>query len=181
MYFKVTSIFSIILLLITGCATTGNLSGIKVVGLNDELENKVKVTTYDYTKPFLIVGGSQDWFFRGYLNKETKQASYQLYAIINSGRWMYWDTAKFKMSGKLKKYELSRVGSDVDCSKYGCAHYEDVILHLERDVLDDWKNANPVVRFSSSKVSGHRDINIDSKEVVEFLNKMDFVISKFNK
>ena len=159
----------------SGCSAMGG-AATKVQGLDDDLEEQVKVTTYSYDKPFLIMGGSQDWFLRGYVDKSTKKPTYQLYAIVNSGQWMYWDEARYKVGGKLTNRELSRVGSDVDCSKFGCAHYEDVVLSLDRSTLNSWKNEGGRVRFASSKVSGHRDINVNPDEVGDFLKKMDFAL-----
>ncbi len=47
-----------------GCATS--TMSVDVIGLNDPLEEKIKVTSYNYSKPFILAVGQADYFFRAY-------------------------------------------------------------------------------------------------------------------
>jgi hypothetical protein len=87
---------------------------------------------------------------------------------------MYWDEARVLVNGDLKKFEATRVGSDVQCSQYGCAHYEDVLVVLDRSLLNEWASSSiPIkVRYVSSRVSNHLDIDVNPNEVKLFLENM---------
>ena len=165
----------LIAILSGGCATTGG--SVEVTGLNDSFEEKVKVSTFNYTRPFMGIVNPSDYFFRGYINKKTDDKSYQLYTITNSVDWMYWDEARILINGDLKKLPALRVNSDVKCSQYGCAHYEDVVINLNREILDQWSASTTpiVVRYVSSRVSNSIDIEINKAELLDFLNYMDSV------
>jgi len=161
-----------IALVVSGCATTGG--PVEVTGLNDSFEDQIKVSTFNYSRPFMGVVNPSDHFFRGYIDKKTKAATYQLYTIINSVDWVYWDEARVLVNGDLKKIGATRVGSDVQCSQYGCAHYEDVLVVLDRNLLNEWASSSiPIkVRYVSSRVSNHLDIDVNPNEVKLFLENM---------
>lgn len=175
-----TIVMFLIAALLVGCGTVGNLAGIKVEGLGDDFEELVTVSTRDYSRPYIVSVGKEDWFFRGYVNKKTKQPIYQMYMVINRHDAVYWDTAKYKKSGEISSHSLNYVGSDVVCGRGGCVVIEDVVLGLDRGVLENWKGG-AIVRISSSKVSGHVDITIDPKEVEEFLKRVDLVVDAIDK
>ena len=159
-------------LVVSGCATTGG--SVEVTGLNDSFEDQIKVSTFNYSRPFMGVVNPSDHFFRGYIDKKTKAATYQLYTIINSVDWVYWDEARVLVNGDLKKIGATRVGSDVKCSQYGCAHYEDVLVVLDRNMLNEWASSSiPIkVRYISIRVSNHLDIDVNPNEVKLFLKNM---------
>ncbi len=146
---------------------------ITVQGQDDPSEPAIQVDTHAYSKPYVISIGYQDWFLRGYIDKKTRIPSYQLYVIFNSANWMYWDNAAFHSESGLVKYTVNRISSDVSCDKDMCSYYEDVVVSIKRQTLEEWARTFAVIRFSSSRESGHRDIDIDPEEVKEFLVKMD--------
>jgi hypothetical protein len=156
-----------------GCASTGEK--VEVTGKNDQLETEIKFSTFDYQRPFMGIVNPSDYFFRGYLNKATKSKTYQLYVTTNSVDWMYWDQARFIWDGKLTQRPVTRTGSDVQCSQYGCAHYEDAILNLSLDILKTWAaSKEPIkVRLLSSQVSSTIDIEVNPEEVTAFLSETE--------
>jgi hypothetical protein len=157
---------------LSGCYASSPML-VTVRGETDPLEPAIQVDTRNYSKPYVISIGYQDWFLRGYIDKKTKTRSYQLYVIFNSAKWMYWDHARFNSVSGLVEYAASRVGSNESCDKNGCEYYEDVIVDIKRQTLDEWSRTFAVVRFSSSRVGGYRDIAIDPEEVNAFLRNMD--------
>ncbi len=163
----VTMIFAL-----CGCFTPSQKL-ITVQGEDDPLEPAIQVDTHAYSKPYVISVGYQDWYLRGYIDKRTRIPSYQLYVIFNSDNWMYWDHAEFHSESGLVEYTVSRISSDVSCDKDRCSYYEDVIVSIKRQTLEEWVRTFAVIRFSSSRASGHREIDIDPEEVKEFLVKMD--------
>jgi len=168
MNFKMIIFIIAMVLALQACVSSPVISG-----LNDELETKVKVSTSSFDSPIVI--NPHDWFFRGYIDKKTGQRSYQLYVIINSRDWVYWDSSVMKIDGELVTPATRRVGSNVKCSSYGCAHYEDVVVSLTREILEGWITGKPMIRIKSSKVDSKSDIEINPKEVVYFMAQMDSV------
>jgi len=152
-----------------GCTTMS----VNVIGLNDPLEEKIKVTSYNYSKPFILAVGQADYFFRAYIDKKTKIQTIQLYVLFNSRDWIFWDKVKFDAGNGLEVFDVSRVGSDVDCSQYGCSHYEDVVFNIEKKWLENWAHQGKTLRFFSTKVSTHRDVTISIEEANAFLERVN--------
>ena len=171
---KSITICLVSIILLCACTTS---SGIKVEGLSDPQEKKIKIHTASYFKPFIIIDGSQDWFLRADIDKKTKLQNYQLDVTFNSTEWVYWDRARFKTANGDIEYPVRRISANANCKKKGCAHYEDVILEINAKTLKDWAKANTVVSFSSSKVATRRDVVLDKKEVSEFLAKIQIVLA----
>lgn len=163
----------IIVLFITGCSPSAEIKG-----LNDDLERSVEISTAGHSSLKLITHGQNITFFRGFVDKKTKHPSYQMYIHANSGRWMHWNHARFKKDGQLVEYKITSVGHNASCSKFGCAHYEDMVMKLNRKTLEEWKTGRHIVRIASTTESGHQDIEINGEEVTVFLNKIDFILNK---
>jgi len=154
-----------------GCATS--TMSVDVTGLDDPLEEKIKVTSYNYSKPFILAVGQADYFFRAYIDKSSKSQNLQLYVRFNSSDWIFWDRVKFDAGNGLEVFDVSRVGSDVDCSQYGCSHYEDVVFKIEKGWLESWANTGKTLRFFSTRVSTHRDVSVSLEETRAFLGKLN--------
>ena len=171
---KSVTICLVSIILLSACTTS---SSVKVEGLSDPLEKKIKIHTISYFKPFIIIDGSQDWFLRADIDKKTKQQNYQLYVTFNSVEWAYWDHARFKTETGDIEYPVKRISGNAKCENKGCAHYEDVILDVNANTLNQWAKSNTVVSFSSSKVAARRDVVLDKKEVTEFLAKIQVILA----
>ena len=87
---------------------------------------------------------------------------------------MYWDQARFLVNGELVSLTATRVGYDVECSEYGCAHFEDMVVNLDENTIQKWaQESNEIsVRLGSSKVTSTADIKIDPNEAKLFLSEM---------
>jgi len=178
-------IISLILILLWGCTphfVTTNIVDVK--GLNDELETKIEISTFNYTryvqpgigtKFYKVTNENPDYFFRCFIDKETKQNTSQLYVQFNSNDWIWWDMVTLKIKDKVKDINVKRIGSDVKCTEYGCSHYEDVVMEINNDLMSDWVENERTLRFSSSKVSYSKDIKINSQEVKYFIDKVNEV------
>jgi len=141
-----------------------DIHGADVEGLNDPLETRIEVKVGGIGMN--IKGGAN--FYRGYIDKGTVIPVYQLYIQTKEGEWKYWDKAKYLSPGGLKEYPVTRVGTDVKCSQWGCAHYEDIILSIDRPTLENWSAKDTIVRLSSSKVSGNKDIEVSDGNTKDF-------------
>lgn len=175
-----TPISLIFALGLTGCASVGGGSGdgIEVSGIDDQLEDEVKVSSFSFSRPFMGVVPREtgDPFFRAYIDKSSgKQKSLQLYVLTNNSDWMYWDEARFQMDGELVKISMARVGSNVDCSQYGCSHFEDVVGSVKREHIQFMaEQQQPVtVRLTSSRASGNTDFEIPPGEAKDFLEALE--------
>lgn len=157
---------SIASLFFAGCAATlGSTGLVSVQGQDDPLENIISVDTQSYT----VERSLTKHFLRGFYSKESKTTAYQLYVTTNSNDWMHWNNARFMIDGELVNVDADKIGSDVACGQYGCAHYEYVGIELTRDQLASWAQ-NPTTVRISGKVSGaDQDIVIDQAEVEAFL------------
>jgi len=74
-------------------------------------------------------------FFRAWASSETNKlitSTAQLYTRLVFSDWAHVDRA-YDESGK--KYNVTKIGSDTSCSKYGCTLYEYVGLELSIDFL----------------------------------------------
>tara|TARA_B100001057_G_C22851103_1_gene951001 strand:+ start:1988 stop:2515 length:528 start_codon:yes stop_codon:yes gene_type:complete len=160
------------LLFVSGCSSTSQ--PIEVIGKNDQLEPKIKVSTYGFDSPFMGIVNPWDSYFRGYIDKTSLAKTYQLYIVTNSVDWMYWDQARFLVNGELVSLTATRVGYDVECSEYGCAHFEDMVVNVDENTLIKWaQESNDIsVRLASSKVTSTVDIEVDPSEVKLFLSEM---------
>jgi hypothetical protein len=163
-------IISIAVFFIYSCATS--TMSVDVIGLDDPLEEKIKVTSYNYSKPFILAVGQADYFFRAYIDKSSRNKNIQLYVQFNSSDWIFWDRVKFDTGNGLEVFDVSRVGSDVDCSQYGCSHYEDVVFKIEKGWLESWAKTGKTLRFFSTRVSTHRDVSVTIEEAKAFLEKL---------
>ena len=167
------------LILFGGCASTG--TGVETTGNDDQLETEVKFSTFSYDRPFMGIVNPWDYHLRGYRNKNSGLETYQLYIVTNSADWMYWSEARYLSDGQIRKTPVSQVGTDVQCFEYGCAHYEDSIITLSKEVLENWAASRDEIklRLGSSRVSSTLDIGINPKEVSLFLKEINKKVSQY--
>ena len=162
-------------LILSGCVSKSRV--ITVKGANDQLEDKIEISTYSYERPAFgtIPVGTADAFFRAYINKDSKRPLIQLYIMTSSNNWSYWNKIKFNQDNNLKTMDIIKVGSDAQCSAYGCTHFEDGVVRLTLDQLKYFASQKKatIVRISSSKVSSSIDINISPEEAQAFLGHLD--------
>jgi len=152
----------------------GSGGGVEILGIDDQLEDEIKVSSFSFSRPFMGVVSIEtgDPFFRAYIDKTGgKEKTLQLYVLTNNSDWMYWDEARFQMDGVLVKIPMARVGSNVDCSQYGCWHSEDVVgTVMSEHVQFIAEQQQPVtVRLTSSRVSSNTDFQIPPEEAKAFL------------
>ncbi|MGP4846187.1 hypothetical protein ACTXGQ_18815 [Marinobacter sp. 1Y8] len=175
------TLFFIIGLALTGCASVGGsgISGnaIEVTGVDDELADEIEVSSLGFSRPFMgvVTVGTADPFFRAYIGKEQMRLeSMQLYVIASSADWMYWDEVRFRMGDSLVKIPMSRIGTDVQCGQYGCAHFEDIVgsVFVEHLEYISSQEAPVTLRLNSSRVGGYLDMQISPKEAQTFLSEL---------
>jgi len=175
-------IFALTITFLSGCSVTQltggtNESAITVSGVNDPLESTIKVSTHGYSTPFLgtVSTNTGDPFFRGFVDKKTNEKNYQLYTTIRFTDWAYWNTVKFLKDEKPVSIPSESVDNDVDCSQYGCSHYEEVVTVIDEATLDSWASSKEpvVVRYYSPRVSSSIDVELNQDEIKAFMNKMN--------
>lgn len=149
------------------------LDGVDITGLGDPLESRIEVQVGSIGMN--IKGGAN--FFRGYIDKTTVTPDYQLYIQTKEGEYRNWDKAKYLSPEGLREYSVKRVGADAKCSQWGCAYYEDIVLHIDKQVLENWRVKETIVRLTSSTVSGNKDIEVSEEDTKIFLNAMDKLTS----
>jgi len=164
----------LLLFFLGGCASSGLVT---IKGANDQLEEYITVSSFGYDRPTMgvIPFTTADAFFRANINKASKNQSIQLYIMANSYDWSYWNEARFNSGSGLTKIKLDRISSDVKCSQYGCAHYEDMIGRLTIEQVKSFANSQSpvVIRIGSNKVSNTVDFKITPQEAMAFLAKLE--------
>jgi hypothetical protein len=177
------TVFSIF---VGGCAAA--MSTGETTVKNDPYKDVAKVTTADYDVSSI---GKSDIMLRAFVPKGSQvkvdtsqigisstsldQTSYQVYFMMTASEWNYWDTVRYKINGEVSESSLGRIGSDVDCSQYGCTHYEDVGASISRSELEQIADENGIsFRVYSGKYSDvTEDIEISGEEVNDFLQRVD--------
>jgi hypothetical protein len=122
---------------------------VKVKG--DALDPEVTVTTDGVVQGTeKTIWGSRPVeisFLRGSIDKATGRARAQIYHIARyrTRTWHFFTRASYSIAGNVKAVEVGRVGSDVDCSRYGCGFTEDVTIPIDISELE---------RIAADKSSG---------------------------
>ena len=182
--FKFSVMFILVMFTVCGCALTAG--SIKVTGENDSLEDKIKVSTFDYDKKgFLLTnplrGGDDamintgEYHFIGYIDKKTGGKDYELRTTIRSSSQRYWKEARFMLDNKMTKITTNIFNSETRCISVGCSTQEGMGLMLKRETLNLWANSTiPIqVRYVSQDELSNIDVMINPKEVSAFLEVMD--------
>lgn len=177
---------SVFAIFIGGCAAAMSTGETTVT--NDSYKDVAKVTTSEYNVSSI---GESDIMLRSFVpkgdevnvdtsqislsNSSLNETSYQVYFVMTASEWNYWDTVRYKTDGEVQESTLSRIGSDVDCSQYGCTHYEDVSTSISRSELEQIAEEGGIsFRIYSGKFSDvNEDIEISGEEVNDFLQRVD--------
>lgn len=156
---------------------------------DDSLETTATVTTLNgfQEKQGLLGIVWNDVFLRGFVDKATGRTTYQLYAILYSsgGGWPFFNQVNIALPGGTRTISVDRVGSDVDCSRYGCTHTEQVVFELDesamRSVAATYAAGAPNGIAMRFKGQGGIDIDmvIMPAEFAGFLQVMDNVSTRY--
>lgn len=148
---------------------------------DDPLETHIEVNTFaGYAQNWPLNQPIEtDFALRGYINKKTGAKQYQVYAKIkNRMEWFFPYQANF---GKpLQTAKVKRISSDVNCKKYYCEHYEDVLFMVPETELRRMLTLTPAeikTKTWQAKIktkAGHnvRD-GFNVNEILAFLEVMD--------
>ncbi|MEO1074936.1 MAG: hypothetical protein AAFX41_03095 [Bacteroidota bacterium] len=164
-----------------GCVYTPVHNGtIHVTGLDDPLEIDVVVDTHRYARQMVIARGQSDPSLRYITSKdgELDVQIFQVYVLTNSSDWMHWNTARTLINGEASTLEVVEIASDVDCSQYGCSHYETVGVTVSESLLRnyDTSSAAPlVIRLDSGTTSNVHDVQVPAREIRDFIARVDAV------
>ena len=189
------------LIILAGCAAPLPQNGntiidregnrkVEVEGMNDPLENSIKVTTYnyDYYAPPMplssqnyrvVIAGTNDPFLRAFIDKKTNTESISLYVIFREvGGFNQWDVARFEKENELINLNANRVSFEADCGGGLCTYLENSVLSITREILEDWSISGKTIRFGSSKSTHTQDVYIGADECRLFLDKLNEIKNK---
>lgn len=117
-------------------ALTPEHFAVKVRTKDDALETKASFDTREGWRE-----QPSDVFLRAYVDKQTGEVEYQLYASVSTrGDWQFYDRINYQAPDRtVQEGKLIRVGSDVSCGavRYGgrCTVYEDGIFIVDESLL----------------------------------------------
>ncbi len=160
---------------LAGCMVSRAGYGVKIEGSHDDTKDRVRVSSYNYSRKADIPVGTQDWHFRGSVDKETHAAKYRLSVVFHSDRSTSWGHARFTAADGEKDVPVKNARTSLYCSDSGCTSYEKVNIELDRATLAHWAKSGATVRFSSTTGTESRTVTVDAEEVKRFLQKMDAV------
>jgi len=153
---------------------------------NDPLDPSITISTKGVialtSKGLLSSATNENSFLRGFIDKKTGEVSVQIYhlAIYSARGWHFFERATYEAPDGLREVETTRAGSDVSCSKYGCTHYEDIIVPIDFDVLTqaaaNYDPAAPMLglRYRLFAKSGEKiDDALPINEIVAFVRVME--------
>ena len=139
------------------------VAGIEVK--NDPLDQFIKVSTFNVVREryaeSLAKNPSEALFMRAFIDKKTREATYQVYRMTSSSRgWDFFKTASFEDKDGPSVVPVKRTGSDASCFRSGCRTYEDVIFEVPVTTLE-WVVSDP------AKTEWRYKISAESGKVIE--------------
>lgn len=192
-------LYTALVLVFAGCAAgglTGSTGEPTITGLDDALEPTATVHTLNFKKPLILARGQADPAMRAIITKDVSDASlldslaqtdngvaYQFYIQTNSSDWMRWNSIRYLGdAGQLVTLEADVIGTDVDCSRYGCSHYETMVASMSREQLDALAQmGEPSIRLNSGSSSANMDIDLDPLEVSAFVGAVDSALGSLGR
>jgi hypothetical protein len=167
-------------LLIVGCTLGPRVAKkeekVSAEGLDNPLEEKIEVSSYDFEKPSMNATpvGSYDYFFRAYIDKATNETNFQLFVRLNSAEWMFWNRAGHDDVAGVKEYDVAVTGRAIDACFYGPSLSEDVVLSVSREQIVAWSKSGGTLRFwTTKKTAPPRDVVLNAEEAKAFIQKVD--------
>lgn len=149
----------------------------------DSLDPSVKVSSYGATKMvskgLLSSSSTESNFLRAFIDRKTHVVTAQIYHIANYGGsgWRFFERASFESPAGLQEVSTDRIGSDVDCQRYGCYYTEDIGISVPFAVLEagavKYDPANPMSSFRYrifAKSGDTIDDAIPVNEIAAFVN-----------
>jgi hypothetical protein len=149
----------------------------------DTMDPSITVTSLGVTqikaKGWLVSSTTENEFLRAWINRKTGAVDAQIYQRTSYGGegWSFYNRATYMAPDGLKEAEVVKIGSDVNCSRYGCTHYEDIGITIDFATLEDlaakYNPSAPVtsLRYRLFAQSGEKiDDSIPLDEVAAFVN-----------
>lgn len=162
---------------------------IKVEG--DSLDPSYTVSTYGVSavvdKTWAGSTTHENSFLRAIIDKKTGAAVVQLYHVArySGSGWNFFERASYDSPDGLISVRADRLGSDVNCGRYGCTYYEDVAFEIPLATIEAMsKKYDPVDPmmgmkyrlFAKSGVTADDVVPIN--EIVAFTLKINEVRAK---
>lgn len=110
-----------------------------------------------------------DTFLRSFVDKKTGKTTFQVYqrfAYTSSG-WRFYQSANYESDTGLKSTEVTKIGSDVDCSysRYsGCTYYETIGFEVDELVLRSVANKFSLGALTAWKIRFKSKAGVDSDQ-----------------
>ena len=155
---------------LSGCAMA---PPVETSGVDDDFSETISINTYGFSQPLMITATSPDWHIRGGIYKDTGETYHQVYAVTTGTSFKAWDGAVTLVNGDRELSEADRIAYDVDCSYGTCAHEEDVVISVSKELLEYWASNGGKVRMTTSSVDYTVDFEIDPEEVTAYLDEFE--------
>lgn len=160
----------------------------------DDLDPTITVSTRGLTafvsKGLLESTTTENSWLRGFIDKKTGVVSAQIYQTITYGGRGFQDftRATYEAPSGVEEASVSQVGSDVECGRYGCTHYADVVFTVPMSVLREAakayspQNSRVALKY---RIFGQGGTNIDdampANEIAAFVQVLDEEAAKLKK
>jgi hypothetical protein len=103
-------------------------------GTQDNFSREISFMGLMNIKPTFLAGTIQSWQIRGWVGKQTKEVTFQLYVDASyTGDWQFYDRAANDNAEDLEVKEISR---NVGNCTYGCRLTEIIGVTLDQEMLE---------------------------------------------
>jgi len=154
----------------------------KITVKDDVLSPRIEINTVNVIaieRKGLIGGVDEPAFLRGYIDKNTGVTTAQIYHVArySGSGWHFYNTGTYLIEGQLEQVETLKAGSDVDCSRYGCTHWEHVIINVPFERLErlakDFSQDNGIRYRLMGKSGNNLDYGIPANEIAAFVQTVN--------
>ncbi|MBB35451.1 MAG: hypothetical protein CME88_05950 [Hirschia sp.] len=145
--------------------------------LNPTIELNTRAAVLDHR---LTPDATGDQFLRANIHRESGDILLQGYVTNKStAGWLKPTMVVFEHS--LSSRDVVRVATDVDCSQYGCMHYEDMVFSITPEELDTTiaETEAQGARFIRFRIQGQSGVDRDGRFHVAEMAAMRSVLAEY--
>jgi hypothetical protein len=117
-----------------------------------------------------VEGARVDFFFAGAKDRETGRIVFGLHMRTYTSQWLF--PTEIRFGSPLVTREFRRGDSDVDCSSYGCSHWEAAMAVLSEADIKQLLQGPDVVPVRVQTQKGYFDATLRTAEVTALLTRM---------
>lgn len=149
----------------------------------DALDPSITISSYgatqDVNKGWIASTTVERSFLRAFVDRKTGAVTAQIYhvASYSGSGWNFFNRATYEGPSGLVEVDADRIGSDVNCYRYGCSYTEDLGISVPFATLEaaaakfDPSNPLAMLKYRVFAKSGQTiDDAVPGNEIAAFVN-----------